>query len=102
MWKVIVPCERMEERSETEVCTEGGCERGRGEYGCRMVTAAAEGGMGGGGCMHRVLVKEREGLLADGVRVRIGEKFTPEVTGEACEVLEPKETGRLGQPGWTC
>ena len=43
---VAVPCESMEERSETEVCAEGGRERGRGGYGCGMATAAAEGGIG--------------------------------------------------------
>ena len=78
-----MPCEKMEERSETEVCTEGGWGRGRSEYGCRTVTVPAEGGMGGRGGMHRVLVREREGLLAEGVRVRIGVKFTRE---ETCQV----------------
>ena len=40
--EVVVPCERMQERSETaaavdwmEVCVEGGRERGGGGYGCR-------------------------------------------------------------------
>ena len=76
-----MPCERMEERSETEVWAEGGRERGRGGYGCGMATAAAEGGMGGGGGTRRVLVSERKELLAGGVRARTGE-FTPETTGE--------------------
>jgi len=40
--------------------------------------------MGGRGGMHRVLVREREGLLAEGVRVRvrIGVKFMREETGQ--------------------
>jgi hypothetical protein len=104
--EVAVPCERMEERSETEVCAEGGRERGRGGYGCGMATAAAEGGMGGGGGTRRVLVSEREELLAEGVRARSGE-FTPEAMGEGVEPCEAKppteprgwETGRWGSLG---
>jgi hypothetical protein len=48
--EVTVPCERIEEWSGTEVCTEGGCKHSRGGYGCVVVTAVALGGMGGSGC----------------------------------------------------
>ena len=41
MREVVLPCERMEDRSETEVCAEGGRERGRGGYGCGVATVAA-------------------------------------------------------------
>jgi len=86
--EVVVPCERMEEQSETvvvvdwtEVRAEGGCERGGGGYGYEVAMAAAEGGMGGGGGACRVLLREREELLAEGVHVRTGE-FTPDLKGE--------------------
>jgi len=104
--EVVVPCERMEEWSETEVRAEGGRERGSGGYGygCGVATAAAEGGMGGGA--RRVLIREGAELLAEGVRVRTGE-FTPEATGEGVEPCEAKlptelrgwETGRWGGLG---
>ena len=74
---VVVPCERMEDRSETEVRSEGGHEPGRGGYECEVATVAAEGGTGGGGGTRRMLVGKWEELLAEGVRVRIGE-LTPE------------------------
>jgi len=77
MREAIVPCERMEDRSETEVRSEGGHERGRGVYGREVATVAAEGGTGGGGGTRRVLLRETDELLAEGVRVRTG-KFTPE------------------------
>ena len=48
MREVAVPCERMEEQSETEVCAEGGREHSRGGYECVVATAVALGGMGGG------------------------------------------------------
>jgi len=103
--EVVVPCERMEDRSEMEVCAEGGRERGRGGY-CGVATVAAEGGIGGGGGTRRVPVRETEDLLAEGVRVRTGE-FTPEATGEGVEpcnakpptVLRGWETGRWGSLG---
>jgi len=80
--EVVVPCERMEDRSEMEVCGEGGRERGRGRggYGCGVATVAAEGRIGGGGGRRRVLVSERQELLAEGVRVKTGES-TLEATG---------------------
>ena len=87
MREVVVPCESMEDRSETEVCAEGGRERGRGGYGCGVATVVAEGGMGGGGGTRCVFVREREEMLAEGVRVRTGE-FTPEATGEGIEPCE--------------
>jgi len=43
--EVVVPCERIEDRSEMEVRAKGWRERGRGGYGCGVATAAAEGGM---------------------------------------------------------
>ena len=46
--EVVVPCERTEDQPETEVCAEGGRERSRGGCGCRVATAAAEDGTGGG------------------------------------------------------
>jgi len=46
--EVVVPCERTEDRPETEVRAEGGRERSRGGCGCMVATAAAEGGTGGG------------------------------------------------------
>jgi len=103
--EVVVPCERMEDRSEMEVCAEGGRERGRGGY-CGVATVAAEGGIGGGGGTRRVPVRETEELLAEGVRVRTGE-LTPEATGEGVEPCEAKpptvlrgwETGRWGSLG---
>ena len=106
--EVAVPCERMEKRSETEVCAEGGRERGRGGYGYGMAMAVAEGGVGGSGGTRRVFVSGREELLAEGVRARAGE-FTPEAKGEGvgpCEAKLPAETrgweterwGSLG--GW--
>ena len=80
--EVVVPCERMEDWSEMEVCGEGGHKRGRGRggYGCGVAMVAAEGQMGGGGGMCRVLVSKRQELLVEGVRVRTGE-FTLEATG---------------------
>jgi len=42
--EVVVPCERMEDRSETEVRAEGEPERGRGVNGCEVATVAAKGG----------------------------------------------------------
>ena len=45
MREVAVLCKRVEERSEVEVCAEGGCEHGRGGYGCVVATAVAMGGM---------------------------------------------------------
>ena len=77
-----MPCERMEDWSEMEVCGEGGRERGcgRGGYGCGVATVVAEGWMGSGGGTRCVLVSERQELLAEGVRVRTGE-FTLETTG---------------------
>ena len=105
VWDVVVPCERIEERSETEVRAEGGRERGSGGYGYGCEVAAA-GGMGGGGGARRALIREGEELLAEGVRVRTGE-FTPEATGEGVEPCEAKpptklrgwETGRWGSLG---
>jgi len=82
--EAVAPCERMEDRSETEVCAEGACEHGRIGYGCGVATVAGEGGMGGGGGTRCVFVREREEMLAEGVRVRTGE-FTPEATGEGIE-----------------
>jgi hypothetical protein len=86
--EVAVPCERRDERSEvvvpvdwTDVRADGGCERGRGAF-VVGIAAAADGGGGGG--TRRVLWREREELLAEGVRVT-GE-LTLEVTGEG-EVL---------------
>jgi len=75
-----VPCERMEDWSEIEVCGEGGrkCSRAHSGYGCRVVMVAAEGQMGGGGGTHCVLVSKRQELLAEGVHVR-----TRELTLEA-------------------
>ena len=111
--EVVVPCERMEDRSEavvavdwTEVRAEGGRDRGRGGYGCEVVTAAAEVETGGGGGARRMLVRETEELLAEGVRARTGE-FMPEATGEGVEPWEAKpptelrgwETGRWGNLG---
>jgi hypothetical protein len=109
--EVVVPCERMEDRSEavvavdwTEVRAEGGRDRGRGGYGCGVVTAAAEVATGGGGGTRRVLVREMEELLVEGVRARTGE-FMPEGTGEEpCEAKPPTElrdweTGRWGNLG---
>jgi len=80
--EVVVPCERMEDWSEMEVCGEGGRERGhgRGGYGCGVATVAAEGRMGSGGGTRCMLVSERQELLAEGVCVRTGE-FTLETTG---------------------
>ena len=78
--EVVVPCERMEDRSEMGVCAEGGRERDRGGYGHGVANVAGEGGMGDGGGTRRVLVSERQELLAEGVRVRTGE-FTLEATG---------------------
>ena len=77
-----MPCERMEDWLEMEVCGEGGreCGRGRGGYGCGVATVAAEGRMGGGGGTRRVLVSERQELLVEGVRVMTGE-FMVETTG---------------------
>ena len=72
-WKVaevVVLCERMEDRSETEVRAEGGRERGGAGYGYGGVTTTvAEGG----GEARRVLVREREELLSGGVHVRTAE-----------------------------
>jgi len=80
--EVVVPCERMEDWSEMEVCREGGRERGCGcgGYGCGVAMVAAEGQMGSGGGMRRVLVSKRQELLAEGVRVMTGE-FMVETTG---------------------
>jgi hypothetical protein len=98
--EVVVPCERMEERSEavvavdwTEVRAEGGRERGGG-YG-------AGGGTGGGGAARRVLAREREELLAEGVRCGIGEPGEGE---EPCEAkllmgLRAWGVGRWGSLG---
>ena len=80
MREVVVSCESMEDRSEMEVCAEGGREHGRGGH-CVVATVAAKGGIGGAGGMRRVPVRERDELLAEGVRVRTVE-FTPEATGE--------------------
>ena len=66
VWEVVMPCERMEGQSETEGRADGGRERGRDGYGCGVETAAAEGGVGDGGCTRRVFVREREELLAEG------------------------------------
>jgi len=55
---------------------------------CGVATVAAEGGMGGGGGTRCVFVREREELLAEGVRVKTGD-FTPEATGEPCEAELP-------------
>ena len=86
---VVVPCERVEQRSTTEVRAGGGRERGGGGYGCGVVTAAAVGRMGGGGGARRVLVRERGELLAEGVRVRTSE-FTPEATREGVKPCKAK------------
>jgi len=88
--EVVVPCERMEEQSETEVTAEGGHEPGRGVYECEVATVAAEGRMGGGGGTRRVLLREREELLAEGVCVRTGE-LTPEDVVQPCEAKLPTE-----------
>ena len=86
--EVVVPCERSEERSDEavvvvdwmDVRAEGGRER---EGGGGSGAAAAVGGIeGGGGGMRRVLAREREELLAEGVRIRTGEAVA-EGTGEA-------------------
>jgi len=82
--EVVMPCERMEEQSETEGRTDGGRERGRDGYGCGVATAAAEDGVSSGGCTHRGFVREGEEVLAEGVRVR-NEEFTPGATGEGVE-----------------
>ena len=58
--EVVVPCERMEERSETEVRAEAERERSHGGHGFGVETAAAGGGTGGGGGTRRVFVRERE------------------------------------------
>ena len=71
-------CERMEDWSEMEVCSEGG--REHSGYGCGVATVAVEGWMGSGRGTHCVLVSERQELLAEGVCVRTGE-FTLETTG---------------------
>ena len=60
--EVVVPCERMEDRSETEVRAEGERERGRGGYGCGVATVAAEGGMEWG--RHPSRVCQRAGRTA--------------------------------------
>lgn len=64
------------------------------------------GGTGGGGAARRVLVREREELLAEGVRIEMGEVM-PEATGEGEEPCEAKlptvprdwGTGRWGSLG---
>jgi hypothetical protein len=89
--EVVVPCEKSDERSEvvvavdwTDVRADGGRERGRGAFVVGIATAAAAADGGGGGGTRRVLWRETEELLAEGVRVT-GEP-TPEVTGEGEEL----------------
>lgn len=90
--EVVVPCEKRDERSEvvvavdwTDVRADGGCERGRGAFVVGIATAAADDDGGGGGGTRRVLWRETQELLAEGVRVT-GEP-TPEVTGEGEELF---------------
>jgi hypothetical protein len=87
--ELVVPCEKRDERSEavvavdwTDVRADGGRERGTGPFVGGIATVV-DGGGGGG--TRRVFWREREELLAEEVRVRIGEP-TPEVTGEGEEL----------------
>jgi hypothetical protein len=93
--EVVVACEKREERSEavvavdwTDARAEGGRERGGG---------ADVVGRGGG--RRRVLVRETEELLAEGVSIGAGE-ITPDVMDEG-DGEELCEVRPLAEPrGW--